>query len=130
MPKLKRKHVKYWGYTSDPWARLQKHLSKRKGVITRENHKMVILHKCTSSNIPSCLKVSTSHSFALAFEHAVGSFSSDFTPINGAHSGNGNLDDPTIQQAAKNSGFVKFVGQCLDDALKNGKPVTEEVCFV
>lgn len=88
---------------------------------------MVLLYKCTSGNISLSCRVSTGHSFALAFEHAVGTFSSDFSPIENAHSGNGNSEDPAAKKAAKNSDFLKFVEQCLNDALKNGKPVTEEV---
>lgn len=126
---LSRKDVYDWGYSQDPWKRYSKRCYNSKDLTTRESHQMLVLTKCTDSNIPQFVNLATAHNYVLAVEHAVGSFSSEFTHQEKAHSGNGKQEDPINKCEAQKKEFVDFVSGLIDAALSSNKAVTEEVSF-
>ncbi|KAI6191012.1 HMG box protein [Aphelenchoides bicaudatus] len=125
---LSRKDVYDWGYSQDPRKRYSKRCYNSKDLTTREGHQMLVLTKCTDSNIPQFVNLATAHNYVLAVEHAVGSFSSEFTHQEKAHSGNGKQEDPINKCEAQKKEFVDFVSGLIDAALSSNKAVTEEDC--
>ncbi|KAI6176354.1 hypothetical protein M3Y97_00788900 [Aphelenchoides bicaudatus] len=115
--KERRKAVNYWGVATEPYTRWSSHKSKND--FTDESHELLILRKWTDDNLPE--GVFTHKSAALVDEHILGSFCKQFTPIEKAKSGNGNLEEANNKKLAKQQWRINQLSLVLDDVLLNGK---------
>ncbi|KAI6175405.1 hypothetical protein M3Y97_00685200 [Aphelenchoides bicaudatus] len=115
--KQRRKAVNYWGVVTDPKNRWNNHKSRNN--FSDKTHEMLILRKWTDDTLPQ--GVFTHRSAALVDEHILGGFCKQFTPIEKAKSGNGNLEESDNKKLAKQQWRISELSLVLDDVLLNGK---------
>lgn len=105
----RRKSINYWGITTDPYHRWVQH--KSSNGFTDEKHAMIVLKKWTFDNLTP--GIATPHSASLVYEHIIGRFKSQFSPISNAKSGNGPLEDPNNKILAKDPTRIQEANQLL-----------------
>jgi hypothetical protein len=124
-PKLTRKDVFDWGVTCDPWKRF---ISRKTSHNYDDSVGMIILTRCSEENMPPPIR--TPHSFGRVIEWQVGSFSDQFTPRDGAKSGDGQCEDPNNKKlAAMMTDLGEEVDEMLSQALENALYVTSKVSY-
>ncbi|KAI6190428.1 Brat protein [Aphelenchoides bicaudatus] len=107
------------GVTYDAVRRWTQHKSKRK--FTDHTHRMLILYKSTSDNLPA--EFSSVHAYSRVLERAFYSFKKDLSLLEDAKAGDGGTEDPQnatlVTQQHKD-----FVKKLLEETIKTPRYLT------